>query len=275
MVGAALAESLVVASDFAVVVDAFSALVAGDAGGFVAGHLAGVEGNLDPLFGEEVFDGQLAVGEHLLLILVGYVRVKVAGALLGRLAGGDADGFVGGVGVGEGRCEGWVNQRVQVDEGGGHFAPVAEFEGSFAEATAGDDADGVGGAAVNLEEGDEALAIEVGGAVGERFGLGVRDAQALEAKDGHADAEDLAGAEVAVGQFGLADEGVEVEGVGQRGRHDVMILRLWRVIDLAAADVGARGHDGVGSGGDRGSDGAPKGDAAEDLACSAIFAGCA
>ena len=54
----------------AVVVDAFSAEVASDACGFVAGHLAGVERDLDPLLGEEVFVGHLAVGEHLLLVLV-------------------------------------------------------------------------------------------------------------------------------------------------------------------------------------------------------------
>ncbi len=82
--------------DFAVVVDAFAAAVAGDAGGFVAGHLAGVEGDADPLFGEEVGVGEFAVGEHLLLVLVFDVRVEFAGALLGGFEGGDADGFVGG-----------------------------------------------------------------------------------------------------------------------------------------------------------------------------------
>jgi len=68
--GAGFAENFFVAMDLAVVVDAFSALFAGDAGGFVAGHLAGVEGDGDPLFAEEVFVGEFAVGEHLLLIFV-------------------------------------------------------------------------------------------------------------------------------------------------------------------------------------------------------------
>jgi hypothetical protein len=49
-VGAGLAEDDAVDGGFAVVVDAFAALGAGDAGGFVAGHFAGVEGDADPLF---------------------------------------------------------------------------------------------------------------------------------------------------------------------------------------------------------------------------------
>ena len=62
---------------------------------------------------------------------------------LRRLGGGNANGFAG----------------TDVDEGGGHLAPVAELEGALAEAAAGDDADGVGGAAVDFDEGDEAFAV--------------------------------------------------------------------------------------------------------------------
>src|SRR5271170_6140678 len=69
-VSATLAEGLAVAMDLAVVVDAFAALLAGDTGGFVPGHLARVNGNGDPLFAEEIRVGHLAVGEHLLLVLV-------------------------------------------------------------------------------------------------------------------------------------------------------------------------------------------------------------
>src|SRR5205814_7897035 len=65
--GAGFAEDFAVPMDFAVVVDAFTADLAGDAGGFVAGHLARMEGDCDPLFAEEVFVGEFAVGEHLLL----------------------------------------------------------------------------------------------------------------------------------------------------------------------------------------------------------------
>ncbi len=97
--GAGLAEGGAVDGGFAVVVDAFAALGAGDAGGFVAGHLAGVEGDADPLFGEEIGVGEFAVGEHLLFVLVLDVGVELAGAGFGGFEGGDADGFVGGDGV--------------------------------------------------------------------------------------------------------------------------------------------------------------------------------
>jgi hypothetical protein len=50
-------------------------------------------------------------------------------------------------------------RRGEIDEGGGHFSPVAEFQGALAETASGDDGDGVGGAAVDFYEGDEALAV--------------------------------------------------------------------------------------------------------------------
>ena len=103
-----------------------------------------------------------------------------------------------------------AERRCQVDEGGRHLAPVAELQGALAEAAAGDDGDGVGGAAVDLDEGDEALAVAA-------RGRGVVDAEALAAQHSHADAEHLAGAEMAVGDLGFAEEVVE-------GLHRLMIL---------------------------------------------------
>jgi hypothetical protein len=98
--------------------------------------------------------------------------------------------------------------RSEIYECGGHLSPVAELDGAFAEAAPGDDGDGVGGAAVDLDEGDEAFAVGP---------LGVLDAEALAAEHGHADSEDLSSAEVAVGDLGFAEEGVE-------GLHKLMIL---------------------------------------------------
>jgi len=200
--GAALAENFPIADGFAVVVDAFATLRARDAGRFVTGHLAWVDGNGDPLFAEEVFVRKFAVGEHLLLIFVFDMRVKVAGALLGGLEGGDAKGFV------EVGFVLWWKRRCQVDEGCSHLAPVAEFDGALAEAAAGDDANGVGGAAVDLDKSDEAFAVGA---------FGVVDAEAFAAQHGQADAQNLASAEMAVGDFGFAEEGVE-------GLHNLMIL---------------------------------------------------
>jgi hypothetical protein len=65
-VGAGEAQALAVVVEEAVEVDAFAAAGAGDAGAFVAGELAGWEGDADPLFGEEVGVGEFAVGLHLL-----------------------------------------------------------------------------------------------------------------------------------------------------------------------------------------------------------------
>jgi hypothetical protein len=53
-------------------------------------------------------------------------------------------------------------------------------------------------------------------------GFGVCDAEALEAEDRHADAEDLSGAEMAVGYLGFLEEVFEVEGGGGHG----LMIRL-------------------------------------------------
>ena len=122
------------------------------------------------------------------------------------------------------RCHG-----SQIDEGGGHLAPVAKLDGAFAEAAAGDDGDGVGGAAVDLDEGDETLAVWTA--------FGVVDAEALAAEHGQADAEDLAGAEMAVGNFGFAEESVE-------GLHGLMILLWFRLAGSTVAFDEKRGESG-------------------------------
>jgi len=204
--GAGLAENLAVAMDFAIVVDAFTADLTGDASGFVAGHLARVDRNCDPLFAEEVRDGEFAVGEHLLLILVFDVGIEVAGSLLGGFQGGDSDAFVdGGAAFGGQR-------RSQVDEGGGHLAPVAELYSAFAQAAAGDDGNSVGGAAVDFNKGDQTLAVFW---IDQAFG--VVNAEALTAQHGQPDTKDLTGAEMAMGDFRFVEEGVE-------GLHKSMIL---------------------------------------------------
>ena len=190
--------------DEAIEVDAFAAAGAGYALAFVAGEFAGREGDTNPFGGEELVVGELAVGLHLLRVLF-EVGVEFAGAGLGGFEGYYAEGFVvvlvGVVGVAE--------FFVEVDEGSGHLAEVAMLEGTLAEAAACDYGDGVRCTAIDFDEGDEALAVGVEGAVGEMAGAGVVDAEAGEGEHGHADAEDLAGAEMAVGDFGFVEEGVE------------------------------------------------------------------
>jgi hypothetical protein len=201
-VGAGQAEALVVAVDEAVEVDAFVATVAGDALAFEAGEFVGGERDADPLGGEEVGDGKVVVGLHLLRIFF-EVGVEFASAFLGGFESYDAESFVV-VGVAE--------FLVEVDEGGGHLAEVAKLEGSLADAATGDDSDGVGGTAIDFYEGDEALAVGVEGAVGEMAGAGVVEVEAVEGEHGHADAEDLAGAEMAVGLFGVVEQLVKWGG---------------------------------------------------------------
>jgi hypothetical protein len=192
-VGAGLAEDLAVAFEVAVEVDAFAALGAEDAAGFVAGHLAGMERDGDPLPGEEDVVGHLAVGKHLLGVLVLDAGKEFAGTVFGGLSGGDADGASA---FNWGRqAEVRAGRAAEVDEAGGHFAPVAEFEGALAEAASGDDGDGVGGAAINLDEGNEALA------VGRLRATRVVDAEQAAAEHSHANSEHLAGAEVSVGDL--------------------------------------------------------------------------
>ena len=116
-------------------------------------------GGPGPTVREEVGVGKLAVGEHLLLVLIFDVGIEVAGALLGGFERGDANGFVGGGVVRLGRG------RIEIDEGGGHLSPVAKLQRALAEAAAGDDGDGIGGAAVDLDEGDETFAVGGAGSV--------------------------------------------------------------------------------------------------------------
>src|SRR6185437_6497739 len=198
--GAGEAEALSVSFDEAVVVDAFTALCTGEAVAFVAGEFLWRQGDADPFLGEEVGIGHFAVGEHLLPVFVVDIGVQGAGQLLRRFAGGDADGAA----------------ARNVDEGGGHLAPVAEFKRALAQAAAGDDADGVGGAAVDFDEGDEAFAIAA---------PRLLDVQAPAAEEGHAHAENLAGAEVAVRGFGQGEE--VFEGFHERDSYPRCYARPW------------------------------------------------
>ncbi len=110
--------------------------------------------------------------------------MQSAGELFRGLAGGDTEGTIAG----------------QIDEGGGHLAPVAEFESALTETAPGDDPDRVGSAAVDLDEGDQALAVAATGLV---------DAETPAAEHSHTDAENLPGAEVTVRGFGHGQQIVE------------------------------------------------------------------
>jgi len=106
------------------------------------------------------------------------------GAFLGIFARDDANGAPGS----------------HINECGGYFSPVEKFESPLAEAAIGDESDGVRHAAIDFNVGDDALL----------FADGIFDAEFAEAEHGEAHAEDLSGADVAVGDGGVFE--VLVEG---------------------------------------------------------------
>lgn len=171
----------------AIEVDAFSAAGADDAIGFIAGQLGGIDVDADSIDAEELTVVELAIGEHLLLALALDFGMKLAGEIARSFKCDDAGASV----------------FREIDEGCGHFSPVAKFQSALAEAAPGHHANSIGGAAVDFDEGDEAFAI-----CAER----VLDAEGFEAEKGHPDAEDLAGAHVAVGGFSALEESVERVG---------------------------------------------------------------
>ncbi len=158
--------------------------VADHAFAFVSGKFFRRQFDFHPLRGEQIVVGDFAVGQHLLLVLVFDFRMHLASQRFRRFFGRDADGFA----------------AVHVDECRCNFSPVAELQRALAQAASGDYGDGVGGAAVDLDEGDQTLAV---------FAVRIVDAEFLQAEHGEAHAEDLAGAEMSVGLFGVAEIFVE------------------------------------------------------------------
>jgi hypothetical protein len=110
--------------------------------------------------------------------------MHLASQSLGALTGGDAHGA----------------SRVQIDERGGDFAPIAELEGTLSQTASGYDSDGVGHASIDLDVCDEALAV---------FPVWIVESEQLESEHGHAHAEYLPGAKVSVGYFSVAKKLVE------------------------------------------------------------------
>src|SRR5580698_9400013 len=208
-VGAGETEAFAVTLDEAIEVDAFAAARAGEALAFVAGEFAGAEGHADPLLAEELAVGELAVGAHLRFVLFEF-GVEFTCALLGAFEGDDADAFVA---IGR-------ELRIDVDEGSGHLAPVAEFESALADAGSGDNADSVGGTAVDFNEDDGAFAVGIEVAIRQRLLARRADAESVHRKHRHTNAENLSSAEVSVRDLGFAEEFVELGDVdGGCGAH--------------------------------------------------------
>src|SRR4030081_3683243 len=103
---------------------------------------------------------------------------------LGRFFGSDADGFA----------------AADIHESRRNFSPVAKLQRAFPKAATSDNGDSVSSAAVNLNEGDETLAI---------FAVRVVDAELLQPEHREPHAKNLPGTKMSVGLFGVADIFVE------------------------------------------------------------------
>lgn len=89
-------------------------------------------------------------------VLVLNVGIKFAGAVLGRLLGGNPHRPATFH-----RCKTEFLDRgaPQIYEGSCHFAPIAEFERAFTKAASGNDSDRIGGTAIDLHKNDKAFSI--------------------------------------------------------------------------------------------------------------------
>jgi hypothetical protein len=194
-----------------VVVDSFSALLAGNPFAFVSRKFPGVECYPDPLFVEQLVVAHLPICSHLLQVLVCYLRVQLASQVFGRLAGRYADGPV----------------RFQINKGGCHFAPIAKLESALAQPATGDHCNGVGGAAVDFNEGDQAFAI---------LASWFLDAQAAASEHCQTDAQDLPCAEMSVGNSGFFKEIIESRHGFQ---HTLMLehFRLYRIFTSGVSEI--------------------------------------
>lgn len=217
-VGARKAEALAIAHNESIEVDAFAAACAGEAFAFVPGKLAGIEWNAHPLLREEFDVWELPIGAHLRFVLVEF-GIELFGALLRTFECDDADSFV----------EVGAELRIEVDEGCCHLAPVAQLQCTLAHAGTGNDGDSVCRAAVDLDEDYGSLAVWVELAVEQCAFAWRANPEATHREHRHANAEDLAGAEMAVRNFGLVKKFVELGDVDRsRSAHTIDATPLIR-----------------------------------------------
>src|SRR5260370_132165 len=111
---------------FALEIDSFLALSADHAGAFEARQIFRLDFDFHPLLVEKDFVGEFRVGFLLAGVLAEF-RKHFAGSLLGRFSRGDTHGTAG----------------LQVDESGGNFSPIAEFQPALTQSAVGDQRAGV------------------------------------------------------------------------------------------------------------------------------------
>jgi len=136
-------------ANFTPEVNAFAARFTDNAFPFVAGKFFGRQIDFHPLRCEKIVIRNLAVGKHLLGILVGNLRMHLPRQRLGRFFGGDANRLA----------------STHIDECCGNFSPIPKFKSALPKPAASDHRNRVGSAAVNLDKRDQAFAILTGGIV--------------------------------------------------------------------------------------------------------------
>ncbi len=188
---AALAECAAMEDDLTPIIDALAALLAGNPWAFESGKLVWRQRDFDPRDGEELIVREFAVSGHLLLVLIGDGRKAIPCKLLGAFAGGEANAGIQII----------PERSLKVDKGRGHLAEIKKLKSALAEAAAGNHADRIGCATVDFYKGHEALALSP---------ARVCDAQQRTCVHGHADAEDLARAEVAVCDGGVCKQRLQL-----------------------------------------------------------------
>jgi hypothetical protein len=169
--GASAAKSPAVNLHFAFEVNPFTALGTDHARTLKAGQIFRKDFDLHPFFGEENLVGKLCVS-FLLAFFSGEVGKHIFGGQLGGFFGSNANSAAG----------------LQVAERGGYFPPIAELQGTLAQATVGNQGDRIGNAAIDFYVGDNTFAL----------GDGITDAEFTKTEHGEADTEDLSGTDVAM-----------------------------------------------------------------------------
>src|SRR5260370_1650075 len=104
--------------------------------------------------------------------------MHVGGQRIGRFFGGDTNRLI----------------VAYVHERGCNFSPVAKLQRTLAEAATGDHSNGIGGATVDLDERNKALAV---------FSARIFYAELSQAQHGESHADDLSGAAVTASLHGL------------------------------------------------------------------------
>ena len=160
-------------------IDPFPADFAGHATALIAREFFGGQVHGDPLGGEKIVVGNLSICQHLLLIFVGNFRMYLPRECLRGFLRSHTDRF----------------PSVDIYKSSRNLAPVTEFQGTFSQPASGDHCNCICRAAVDLDEGYQALAI---------FSVRVIDCEFSQSEHRKPHPKHLSGTDVAVRLFSIA-----------------------------------------------------------------------